>query len=154
MDPTTGLPDSSQWQCKRKNTRPLHLCSSSLTPDCEPHLGNPDSSREGGTVLEEQAYSALPSTGWGLKPFSISSKLCLCIFHLALVGRQSQDLGCINMTILQARILEWVAVTFSRGSSQPRDQTQVSHIQVIWATKEAPSHDGMNSNKNYRKLSV
>ena len=30
--------------------------------------------------------------------------------------------------ILQARILEWVAVPFSRGSSQPRDRTQVSHI--------------------------
>ena len=30
--------------------------------------------------------------------------------------------------ILQARILEWVAVPFSRGSSQPRDGTQVSRI--------------------------
>ena len=30
--------------------------------------------------------------------------------------------------ILQARILEWVAVPFSRGSFHPRDQTQVSHI--------------------------
>ena len=30
--------------------------------------------------------------------------------------------------ILQARILEWVAISFSRGSSQPRDWTQVSHI--------------------------
>ena len=30
--------------------------------------------------------------------------------------------------ILQARILEWVSIPFSRGSSQPRDQTQVSHI--------------------------
>ena len=29
--------------------------------------------------------------------------------------------------ILQARILEWVAFLFSRGSSQPRDQTQISH---------------------------
>ena len=29
--------------------------------------------------------------------------------------------------ILQARILEWVAFPFSRGSSQPRDRTQVSH---------------------------
>ena len=28
--------------------------------------------------------------------------------------------------ILQARILEWVAIAFSRGSSQPRDQTWVS----------------------------
>ena len=34
----------------------------------------------------------------------------------------------LSMGILQARILEWVAVPFSRGSSQPRDQTQVSHI--------------------------
>ena len=30
--------------------------------------------------------------------------------------------------ILQARILEWVAMPFSRGSSQPRDQIQVSCI--------------------------
>ena len=30
--------------------------------------------------------------------------------------------------ILQARILEWVAFPFSRGSSQPRDQTQASRI--------------------------
>ena len=30
--------------------------------------------------------------------------------------------------ILQSRILEWVATPFSRGSSQPRDQTQVSRI--------------------------
>ena len=30
--------------------------------------------------------------------------------------------------ILQVRILEWVAFPFCRGSSQPRDRTQVSHI--------------------------
>ena len=30
--------------------------------------------------------------------------------------------------ILQARILEWVEFPFSRGSSQPRDPTQVSHV--------------------------
>ena len=34
--------------------------------------------------------------------------------------------------ILQARILEWVAFTFSRGSSQPRDQTQVSHSCIMY----------------------
>ena len=43
--------------------------------------------------------------------------------------------------ILQARILEWVAFPFSRGSSQPRDQTQVSCIIgrffTSWATREA-----------------
>ena len=30
--------------------------------------------------------------------------------------------------ILQPRILEWLAITFSRGSSQPRDQIQVFRI--------------------------
>ena len=35
--------------------------------------------------------------------------------------------SCIH-GILQARILEWVAISFSSGSSQPRDQTWVSHI--------------------------
>ena len=41
--------------------------------------------------------------------------------------------------ILQARILEWVDFPFSRGSSQPRNQTQVSHIAgeflTSWATR-------------------
>ena len=34
----------------------------------------------------------------------------------------------LSMGILQARTLEWVAISSSRGSSQTRDQTQVSHI--------------------------
>ena len=43
--------------------------------------------------------------------------------------------------ILQARILEWVAVPFFRASSQPRDRTHVFHIAgrffTSWATREA-----------------
>ena len=46
----------------------------------------------------------------------------------------------IVLGILQARILEWVAFPFSRGSCQPRDQTQVSRIAgrsfTSWATRE------------------
>ena len=34
----------------------------------------------------------------------------------------------LSMGILQARILDWVTIPSSRGSSQPGDQTQVSHI--------------------------
>jgi len=37
-------------------------------------------------------------------------------------------MDCIVDGILQARILEWVTVSFSRGFSQPRNQTQFSHI--------------------------
>ena len=43
--------------------------------------------------------------------------------------------------IFQARVLEWGAISISRGSSWPRDQTQVSHIAgrrfTVWATREA-----------------
>ena len=39
--------------------------------------------------------------------------------------------------ILQVRILQWVAIPFSRGSSQPRDCTQVSHIADRFFTSEA-----------------
>ena len=43
--------------------------------------------------------------------------------------------------ILQTRILEWVAISFSRGSSRPRDQTQVSctggRFFTVWGTREA-----------------
>ena len=41
----------------------------------------------------------------------------------------------------QARVLEWVAIAFSRGSSPPMDRTWVLHIIgrrfIIWATREA-----------------
>ena len=43
--------------------------------------------------------------------------------------------------VFQARVLEWVAIAFSRGSSQPRDRTWVSRIVgrcfTLWATREA-----------------
>ena len=46
--------------------------------------------------------------------------------------------------ILQAGILEWVVIPFFRGSSQPRDQTQVSHIAgrffTSWATREVQEY--------------
>ena len=42
--------------------------------------------------------------------------------------------------IFQTRVLEWVAISFSRGSSWPRDRTGVSHIVgryfIVWATRE------------------
>ena len=47
---------------------------------------------------------------------------------------------------IQARILQWVAIPFSRGASQPRDQTQVSRIAggfcTSWATREAQEYWG------------
>ena len=56
--------------------------------------------------------------------------------------------------ILHTRILEWVAIHFSRGSSQPRDQTRVSCIAgrffTIWTTRDAP----INSNRQIPDLKI
>ena len=51
--------------------------------------------------------------------------------------------------ILQVRIPEWVAFPFSRGSSQLRDQTQVSRITggffTTWATRKAAKDNDKNT---------
>ena len=40
--------------------------------------------------------------------------------------------------ILQARILEWVAVSYSKGSSQPRDRTRTSYVYQHWQVGSLP----------------
>ena len=46
--------------------------------------------------------------------------------------------------LFQARVLEWVAISFSRGTSQPRNRTWVSHIVgrcfTIWTTRWILNH--------------
>ena len=56
--------------------------------------------------------------------------------------------------ILQARILEWVVIRFSRRSSRPRDGTWVSHVAgrffTVWATREIPLNTNMSLILNTR----
>ena len=68
--------------------------------------------------------------------------ICVLLSHV----RLCESIGCSPPgssanRISQARILEWVAVLFSKGPSRPRNQTQVSCIAswffTVWATKEA-----------------
>ena len=77
--------------------------------------------------------------------------VCVCVSHSVVSIAQScpplwnpMDCslpGSFVHGILQARKLEWVVMPFSRGSSHPRDQIQVSHTVdrffTIWATWEA-----------------
>ena len=55
----------------------------------------------------------------------------------------------VSMGILQARILEWVAMPSSRRSSQPRDRTQVSFIAgkffTVWASQETQKNTEVGS---------
>ena len=40
--------------------------------------------------------------------------------------------------IVQASILEWVVISSSRGSSQPKDQTHISYIYLHWQVGSLP----------------
>ena len=59
--------------------------------------------------------------------------LSLSLFSRSVVSNSCDPMDCSPSGssvhgILQARILEWVAISFSRVSSQPRNRTQVSCI--------------------------
>ena len=62
--------------------------------------------------------------------------------------------------IFQARILEWVAISSSRGSSQPRDRTWVSCIEdrffTMWPTREAHNETipGFSISRNCDEVSL
>ena len=71
-------------------------------------------------------------------------------------GLLCNPLGSSVHGTLQARILEWVAIPFSRGSPRPRNWTQVSHIAgkffTNWATKENQIKD--NTKKKYKQKNI
>ena len=52
--------------------------------------------------------------------------------------------------ILQARILEWVAMSSSKGSSQPRDQTSVSYLASGYFTAKPPGKTSRSSQALYK----
>ena len=69
----------------------------------------------------------------GIKPYSEVAQLCPTLCNPMDCGPPGSSVH----GIFQARILEWVAISFSRGSSQPRDQTLVFRIASrrfhVWA---------------------
>ena len=84
--------------------------------DCEKHMCK--------ELLKEKLSSGVSSY--------LSEKVKMKITQSCLILYNPMDYTVHG--ILQARILEWVAFPFSRGSSQPRDQTQVSRIVVVFLT--------------------
>ena len=85
----------------------------------------------------------------------LSKNLHSCFFPKLVLSEVKVDQSCPTLydpmdcspqgssvhEILQARILEWVAILFSRGSSQPRDWTQVFTLWffTFWAERRAKS---------------
>ena len=85
----------------------------------------------------------------GIPELSMVSNLyLLCVFSRSVVSDSEipwtvASKAPLSMGILQARILKWVAMPSSRGSSQPRDRTQVSHIAGRFFTLEPPGKPGV-----------
>ena len=96
------------------------------------------------TYLESHTYSTAEAEFlrltisahllWARQPTLISlcvQPLPILAVHVCLLAQSPMDCsppGSSSHGMLQARILEWVAMPSSRGSSQPRDRTQGSHI--------------------------
>ena len=74
----------------------------------------------------------------------LTMRVCLSVAQSCLTLCDPVDCsppGSFIHGVLQARTQEWVAIPFSRGSSQPRDRTQVScaagRVFTVSATREA-----------------
>ena len=89
-------------------------------------------------ALAHKAPNQRPST------FNIVVTMHACVLRHPVVSDSLQIHGLYLPSssvheIFPARTLKWVATLFSRGSSQPRDQTCLLHCRgLLWATREAP----------------
>ena len=98
------------------------------------------------SVGSEHRWVWLDTVGlWWWVACSMTCALCVCVSCLVMSDSLwpygLEPARSLYPWIFQARILEWVAISFSRGSSWPKAQTQVSHIAgkffTVWATRDA-----------------
>ena len=94
-------------------------------------------------TLTSRRWNAWGAIALPYKDYSMDFKWSRSVMSDSL---QPHSPGSSTHGIFQVRVLEWVAISFSTGSSQPRDRTWVSHIAgrhfTIWATREATKKRG------------
>ena len=98
-----------------------------------------------GTLCDFCTWMSVSKLG---KLLSIIFKFILCSFLSFFSFWDQKEKSTARMQysciLHHARILEWVAISFWRGSSWPRDWTRVSCITgrffTVWATREAPNN--------------
>ena len=98
---------------------------------------------------QELGYLTATGLGNAVKLRRLESEsVCCSVMSDSLDPKNCSPSGSSFHEILQARILEWVVMPSSRGSSQPRDGTWVSCIAgrfyTVWAT--SPKRPGLNHN--------
>ena len=132
----------------------LHTVCAAASPGCSWEMqslrGHRDAPSQEMKLNEIARWVISLSSLKSIHPHHLDTKSCFCYkcfqtkTSTVKVAQSCPTLwDPMNYTVhgsLQARILQWAAFPFSRGSSQPRDQTQVSHIAggffTSWATRE------------------
>ena len=100
----------------------------------------PGESQGRGSLVGCRLWGRVTQSWTRLKWLSSSSSSSTCILQVKVAQSCPTLCDLMDYTvhgILQTRILEWVAFPFSRGSSQPRDRTQVSLIAGGFFTSRA-----------------
>ena len=85
-------------------------------------------------IASDIGNKCMVTEGLGLT-YTHCSVLCLVAWSCPTL---CDPMDCIVHGLLQARILEWVVFPLSRGSSQPRDRTQVSALQADFLLVGSP----------------
>ena len=112
--------------------------------------------------IKRMEYCLLQQHGWTLDIIILSEKVLkmkMLVAHSCPTLCDTMDCSLTDSSvhgILQARILEWVAIAFSRGSSQPKDWTWISctagSLFTFWVTREA--HTKWSKVKKKRKANT
>ena len=132
-------------QIKRKYFKNTYLIKDLCIEYREIHTTN--SLIKIGKIFEQIFYQRRDTNGREAceKMLNIVSHCCCCCCYLATKScptlcnpMNCSPPGSSVHAISQARILEWIAISFSRGSSWPRDQTHVSCLAGGFFTTEPP----------------
>ena len=132
------------WSCRTVVLTGRDISSLSLSPPCQDTAGRQSSTSQGDS--SHQKPTLLASRSWIPSPQNCKKIKFCCLSPLRSVAQLCLTLqpGSSVHGISQARILEGVAISFSRGFFQPRDQTRLSCIsctgrQILyhWAAWEA-----------------
>ena len=131
----------------------IYMCSPSRSP--LPPPSPPDPSGSSQCTSPEHSSHASNLGWWSVSPLIIYLFQCCSLWtpHPHLLP-QSLNVCSVHLClffvhrVFQARILEWVTISFSRGSFQPRDQTYLfcisRQILYLWAIWEAHSNVQMS----------
>ena len=105
---------------------PPHTPAQVAVRNLKPEPPTPTHSTDPWAPSKHVCFSLSSSAGFSCPKGSIFERL-------SYIGPGSSVHG-----VLQARILQWAAISSSRGSSRPRDQTQSPALQVVSLPSEPP----------------